>query len=82
MPNKNNKPERVDLTAEDVNALKERLATNSLNADDRELLSGVLSFTLWLQHQVSAAKMSIKNLRKLFGFKTEKTVKKKIPPMM
>lgn len=82
MSDKNNKPERVDLTVEDVNALKHRLATKALNSEDYELLSGVLSFTLWLQHQISVAKISIKNLRKLFGFKTEKIVKKKMPPMM
>lgn len=78
MPDKSNKPESVDLTVEEVNALKQRLQANSLTEDDRELLSGVLSFTLWLQHQISIAKMSIKNLRKLFGFKTEKKSKKKV----
>jgi transposase len=74
---KNEAPKQVKLTAEQVKELQERLQKNQLTKDDADLLQGVLSFTLWLQDRLSRAKLSIKRLRKLFGFKTESRKKSK-----
>ncbi len=68
---KNEAPKQVKLTPEQIRALQSRLQENKLTQDDLTLLQSVLSFTLWLQEQLARAKISIKRLRKLFGFKTE-----------
>ena len=66
------KPKHVDLTPLEANALLERIETNSLTKDDLKLITGVISFNLWLQSKLKEATLSIKRLRMIFGVKTEK----------
>jgi len=66
-------PEQVTLTHEQAEALKERLAlSNTLTTEDIKIMTGLITFSLWLQQQLSLAKLSIQRLKKIFGFSTEK----------
>ena len=72
-------PKKINLTAEEADALKKHvLSGGELDSEQRELLAGLISFNLWLQQQLSKASFTIKKLKNLFGFKTEK----KSPPTM
>jgi hypothetical protein len=66
------KPEQVTLTPEEAEALKARIRATSLAEQDIKLMVGLISFNLWLQQQLSTAKLSIHRLKRLFGFSTEK----------
>ena len=74
---KNDTPKQIKLTSDEVKALEKRVKQSNLSHDDAKLLLGLLSFTLWLQERLSRAKLSIKRLRKLFGFTTESHKKSK-----
>jgi hypothetical protein len=74
---KNEAPKQVKLTPKQVEELQERLQKNELTKDDVNLLQGVLNFTLWIQERLSRAKLTIKRLSKLFGFKNESSKKYK-----
>jgi len=78
--NNSNKPKQVKLTSEEAQKLRECvLKGDELSTEQRELVAGLISFNLWLQQQLSKANFKIKQLKKLFGFSTEK---KSPPPMM
>jgi len=82
MPNKNNfdKPRQIKLTTEEAASLQERvLNLKELSKSEKELVAGLISFNLWLQQQLGKANFRIRQLKKLFGFSTEK---KSPPPMM
>ena len=66
------KPQAVDLTSEEASALKERIDNKSLTDEDYKTFSGLISFSLWLQQQLSLAKISIRRLKSVFNIKTEK----------
>ncbi|MDQ3159322.1 MAG: hypothetical protein M3P98_04290 [bacterium] len=61
------KPETVELTPQERDALMHRLTSNTLSEDDRALLGKCLNFMVWLQTQLSHAKISLDKLRKLFN---------------
>jgi hypothetical protein len=65
-------PELMTLTAEEAEALKSRIAAGTLLDNDKKIMLGLISFTLWLQKQLSLAKLSIERLKSLFGISTEK----------
>lgn len=69
---RNKRPKNISLTAEQASALKERLANSSLSEADKELVSGLMSFNLWLEQQLQQAKLGIRRLKSIFGIKTEK----------
>ncbi len=66
------KPKRIVLNAEEIDSLKEKLSTSNLEASDKQLLTGILQFYLWLQWALQETKLSVHRLRTLFGFQTEK----------
>jgi hypothetical protein len=70
-------PMKVILTAKAAEAMKERIRSKSLTDDDVTTLVGLVSLSLWMQKQLSRAKLTITQLRKFFGFKTEKNIPKK-----
>lgn len=72
------KPEQAKLTAEEADALKQRLAASNLTESDKKLMTGLIAFSLWLQRQLETAKLSIRRLKKLFGTSTEKKSLKKV----
>lgn len=68
---KNEAPTPVELSPAEVSELKERLKKQELNATDIEKLLGLIAFCQWMQQRLARAKLSIKRLRQLFGFKNE-----------
>ncbi len=72
------RPEEVDLSREDGEALLARLDANTLTAEDRQVLGKVLTFYFWLLFALREAKLSLKRLKALvFG---EKPKPPKPPP--
>lgn len=66
-------PEKISLTPEEAEALKLRVQhSKDLSATDIKILSGLISFSLWLQSQLNLAKLSIHRLKQCFGMSTEK----------
>lgn len=68
-------PTRIELTPQEAEALKQRIKNTDLASSDIKLILGLISLSLWLQERLSRAKLTIKRLRKLFGFSTEKRKK-------
>src|SRR5438445_13637347 len=63
-------PEEVQLSREDGEALRTRLAGEALTADDRRVLDRVLQWYFWLLFALQEATFSVKRLRvMLFGTK-------------
>ena len=75
------KPETVELTEEERVALMQRLTANTLSDEDRALIGKCLNFMMWLQTQLTHAKISLDKLRKLFSILSPacggKTMKKR-----
>lgn len=65
-------PEQIKLTQQEAESLKLRIVKNQLTESDLKLLGGLVAFNLWLQNQLSLAKLSIHRLKQFFGFSTEK----------
>jgi transposase len=62
------RPEDVELSREAGEALLARLDTNTLTAEDRQVLGKVLTFYFWLRCALREAKLSLKRLKALvFG---------------
>jgi transposase len=67
------RPEEVQLSHEDGEALRTRLAGDALTADDRRVLDQVLQWYFWLLFVLQEATFSLKRLRAiLFGDKPKK----------
>ena len=72
-------PEEVQLSREDGEALRTRLAGDALTADDRRVLDQVLQWYFWLLFALQEATFSLKRLRALlFGEKPH--TRKTTPP--
>ena len=66
-------PETVQLSREDGEALRTRLAGDALTADDRRVLDHVLQWYFWLLFALQEATVSLKRLQvMLFGEKPKK----------
>src|SRR6476620_885754 len=66
-------PDQVQLSREDGEALRTRLAGDALTADDRRVLDQVLQWYFWLLFVLQEATFSLKRLRAiLFGDKPKK----------
>jgi hypothetical protein len=64
------RPEEVQLSREEGEALLARLEANTLTAEDRRVLGKVLTFYFWLLFALREAKLSLKRLKALvFGEK-------------
>src|SRR5215813_3744066 len=64
------RPEQVQLSRADGEALRTRLAGDALTADDRRVLDQVLQWYFWLLFALQEATFSLKRLRVLlFGEK-------------
>jgi hypothetical protein len=72
------RPEDVQLSREEGEALLARLEANTLTAEDRRVLGKVWTFYFWLLFALREAKLSLKRLKALvFG---EKPKKRQPPP--
>jgi hypothetical protein len=66
-------PDQVQLSRADGEALRIRLARDTLTADDRHVLDQVLQWYFWLLFALQEATFSLKRLRAmLFGEKPQK----------
>lgn len=74
---KNKNPKQVEMSSKQANELKERIKQNNLTECDLDTFLGLIAFNLWLQERLARAKLSIKRLRNLFGFKNESRKKSK-----
>ena len=66
------KPEVVELSQEEASSLEMRIRESRLDSEDIELVCGVIHFVIWLQSQLATAKISLKRIKGLFGFSSEK----------
>ena len=67
------RPEDVQLSREDGEALLARLEANTLTVEDRRVLGKVLTFYFWLLFALREAKLSLKRVKALvFGEKPKK----------
>jgi len=67
------RPEDVQLSREEGEALLARLEANTLTAEDRRVLGKVLTFYFWLLFALREAKLSLKRVKALvFGEKPKK----------
>jgi hypothetical protein len=67
------RPEDVELSREEGEALLARLEANTLTAEDRQVLGKVVTFYFWLLFALREAKLSLKRLKALvFGEKPKK----------
>jgi len=69
--NKNKTPKQIKMSSKEANALRQRIKDSSLSKDDLDVVLGLISFNTWMQYNLSRAKLTIKKLKKLFGFKSE-----------
>jgi transposase len=72
-------PEEVNLSREDGEALRTRLAGDALTADDRRVLDQVLQWYFWLLFALQEATFSLKRLRVLL-FGEKPNTRKTTPP--
>src|ERR671911_215534 len=67
------RPEDVELSREEGEALLARLEANTLTAEDRRVLGEVLTVYFWLLFALREAKLSLKRMKALvFGEKPKK----------
>jgi len=76
-------PEMIDISSKQLDRIHERIATNTLLDDDKRIVLAILSAYTWIQCQLERHKLSIKRLKNMFGFSTErrgKYKKKEVEP--
>lgn len=67
-------PKRIDLNSEDIDALLDRVQSNSLTPEDHEIIKGLFETVEYLGQLADQKGQSVKRLlRMLFGSKTEKS---------
>ena len=76
MSQTNDPCDKIELTLEQEEELKQRIESNNLSEHDKKIIIGLIAFNRWLQVSLSNAKITINKLRKLFGFKKESTQNK------
>lgn len=69
--NKKAPPKQITLTQAETDALLLRIHELKIIPEDAEILASMVAMTAWIQQQLSRARLSIKRLKKCFGFKSE-----------
>lgn len=64
-------PSCLNITPEEIEALIERLETQTLQKEDYPLLIELIKSLVWMNFNLKEKKLSIERLRSLFGIKTE-----------
>ena len=67
-----NTPEMLDISEQQLSDINARISSNSLLEEDKRVIVLVLSAYAWIQTQLQRHKLSIKRLKNMFGFTTEK----------
>ena len=66
------KPKQVELTEEQFQDLQFKINNSNLDNIDKSLVTESLSSFVWLKEQLENSKITIAQLKQLFGIKTEK----------
>lgn len=66
------KPVQINLTVTQARELQAKIAANNLTTAEQKLLSGLVLSCLWLQTKIANSKMTIVQLKAVFGITTEK----------
>src|ERR1700729_430506 len=71
-------PAIIEMTEEELNALRERIKAKQLIEDDYPIVEQTIQFVLWVQVKLEHAKITMSKFKKLlFGSKTEKKKRSK-----
>lgn len=66
-------PKIIEMTEEELNALRERINNKQLTEDDYPIFDQTIQFVLWVQIKLEHAKITMSKFKQmLFGSKTEK----------
>ncbi len=71
-------PQKVDLTYDQVQALKSSINESNLNNEDKALINGLIDFNGWLQQQLLERKISINRLKMIIFGEPQSKSKHKI----
>ena len=70
-------PKIIEVSSDQLNSLNARISANTaILEEDKRVVLAILSIYTWLQQQLDRQKLSIKRLKKLFGFTTERRRKR------
>ncbi len=64
-------PKRLDFTAEEIEALIERVENQSLEVNDFPLLADLVRAMVWMEGSLREKSLNIARLKAIFGIKTE-----------
>lgn len=72
-------PEQVRISREEADSLLNRIEKCNLNSSDKDLLSGIIAFCLWIQNILTKTRTTLKKLRCMLGiiFEGNQSKKKK-----
>lgn len=70
---KQQKPDIINVSPTDFAEIESRVTTGLLTEDDKKIILSVLTTYKWLLGQLQHAKFSMHRLKKMFGFKTERS---------
>ena len=73
------KPQAIELSQEEAEALNQRIKNRDLRESDWKLFEGLVQFVIWLQFSLKEAKISIGRLCSLFGLSKKKKQRSKGP---
>ena len=71
------KPQAIELSPEEAEALNQRIKNRDLSESDWKLFEGLVQFVIWLQFSLKEAKISIGRLSSLFGLSKKKQQRSK-----
>jgi transposase len=69
------RPNRLEFTPEQIEALLDRISSQKLEEEDFALLANVVQAMLWMEWSLKEKQLSIYRLKSIFGIKTESAKK-------
>ena len=70
---KQQKPDIINVSSTDFADIESRVTTGFLTDNDKKIILSILTTYKWLLGQLQHAKFSMHRLKKMFGFKTERS---------
>lgn len=70
---KDGEPEVIKVSDDDLSRVRVEISQSNLSENTKKIILGILDAYYWLFRMYQAKKLSLKKLRRLFGFKTEKS---------
>lgn len=74
---KNDHPETIQVSDEELKKLKEDIQKTNLSSAQKKIVVSILESYYWLSSLYHAKKLSLNKIKRLFGFKTESIPKQK-----